>query len=333
MSAVLSFKALRASFILSAIGALTLGGFFAAADAAPAEAASATVTVSTAAQLKSALANASAGQTIALKDGTYSGKFVLAKSGKSGSPITLTGSRAAILTSGSKSSGYGLGVTGDYVNLTGFSVTNSGKGIVLDGSDKSTIVGVDVGKTGSEGIHVRTSSNDVVVSDSVVHDTGLTTAGSGEGIYIGSSVNNWGAIMGSSSTPDASNRVLVQNNILRNIAAEGIDIKEGTTGGRIVNNVFDNAGFSGANNADSWIDVKGNDYVLTGNSGNDAAADAIQVHDVLAGWGRGNTFTGTSITGNVPGYEINLAVPASNNNVVTCKTTAAHTSLSNQNCQ
>jgi hypothetical protein len=333
MSAVRPFKALRASLILSTIGTLTLGGLFVATDDVSAQAAATPTTVTTSAELKSALANASAGQTIELKDGTYTGKFVLARSGESERPITLTGSRDAILTSGSQSSGYGLNVTGDHVALEGFSVTNSGKGIVLDGSNNSTIVGVDVGNTGSEGIHVRTSSSDVVVSDSVVHDTGLTKPGSGEGIYIGSSVNNWGTIMGSSSQPDTSDRVLVQNNILRNIAAEGIDVKEGTSGGRILNNVFDNAGFSGANNADSWIDVKGNDYVLTGNSGNDAATDAIQVHDVLAGWGRGNTFSDTTITGEVPGYEINLAVPASNNNVVTCKTTAAHSSLSNQPCE
>jgi hypothetical protein len=331
MSAVFSFKARKAAFALSAIGALALGSLFVAADSSSAEAA-ATTTVATSAQLKSALASASAGQTIVLKDGTYKGTFVLANSGTSGSPITVTGSRRAILTTGSQSSGYGLSVTGDYAMLKGFSVTNSGKGIVLDSSNKSKVVGVDVGRTGSEGIHVRTSSSDVVISDSVVHDTGLTKAGSGEGIYIGSSVNNWGTIMGSSSKPDASDRVLVQNNTLRNTAAEGIDIKEGTTGGRVLNNVFDNAGFSGENNADSWIDVKGNNYVLTGNSGNKASTDAIQVHDVLTGWGRGNTFTGTTITGHVPGYEINIAVPASNKNVVNCKTTAAQRGLSNQTC-
>jgi len=322
-------RATRTVVALATIGAVALSGLLLAS---PAQAATPAVRVSTAAQLKTALASATAGQTITLADGTYSGTFTLATNGTSGNPITLTGSRKAILTSGSKSSGYGLHVTGDYVTLAGFSVTNSGKGIVLDGSSNSTIAGVDVGTIGSEGIHVRTSSSNVVVRDSIVHDTGLVKPGSGEGIYIGSSVNNWSTIMGSATKADASNNVLVQNNTLRNTAAEGIDIKEGTSGGRYLNNTFDHAGFSGANNADSWIDVKGNNNTLTGNTGNDAAQDAIQVHDVLTGWGRNNTFSATTITGTVPGYEINLAVSASNNNTITCKTTVAKAGLTNRTC-
>jgi len=333
MSAVSSFKFQKQWTFLYAIGAICFGTLLVGAGAHSAEAASARITVSTATELTQVLSSATAGQTIALKDGTYRGEFVLANSGTSGSPIVLTGSRSAILTTGSQDSGYGLNVTGDYVTLKGFSVNDSGKGIVLDGSNKSKIVGVAVGMIGSEGIHVRTSSRDVVVSDSVVHNTGLQEAGSGEGIYIGSSVNNWHAIMGSPSEPDASDRVLVQNNTLRDTTAEGIDIKEGTTGGRILNNHFDNVGFSGENNADSWIDVKGNNYVVAGNTGNNASTDAIQVHDVLTGWGRDNIFSDTTITGDVPGYEINFAVPASNNNVVTCKNTDARSGLSNHFCE
>jgi hypothetical protein len=333
MSAVSSVKFRKQSSFLCAMGAMSIGIFCGGAGIDSAEAASTRTVVSTATELQRALASATAGQTIALEDGTYRGEFVLANSGTSGSPIVLTGSRSAILTTGSQDSGYGLNVTGDYVTLKGFSVNDSGKGIVLDGSNKSKIVGVAVGMIGSEGIHVRTSSRDVVVSDSVVHNTGLQEAGSGEGIYIGSSVNNWHAIMGSPSEPDASDRVLVQNNTLRDTTAEGIDIKEGTTGGRILNNHFDNVGFSGENNADSWIDVKGNNYVVAGNTGNNASTDAIQVHDVLTGWGRDNIFSDTTITGDVPGYEINFAVPASNNNVVTCKNTDARSGLSNHFCE
>jgi hypothetical protein len=289
------------------------------------------VLVATSAELATALAAAKPGQRIQLKDGPYVGKFVAAASGTAEAPITLTGSRAAVLTTGSVRSGYALHVTGSQWRVTGLSVTQSGKGIVLDGSRHTILSNLDVGNIGAEAVHFRTDSADSAILDSDIHDTGLDQPSFGEGIYVGSANSNWGTVMGSASTPDRSDRVEIRNNRISRTSAEGIDIKEGTTGGVIVGNSFSDAGYSGANSADSWVDIKGNGYKVTGNSGTTARLDALQVHSVLDGWGRNNVLSGNTVLGGVPGYEV-WVQSAQLGNTVGCKGSAAGRGLTNVAC-
>lgn len=285
-------------------GARTSAEFQVAARAPTAPKAAAGVRVATSAELTAALTAARPGQTIHLADGSYVGRFASAASGTAAAPITLSGSRKAILSTGSLTRGYGLHLTGSHWVVNGISVTRSGKGIVLDGSKHTTIRSVDVGHTGAEAVHFRANSSDGVIENSVIHDTGLDKPAYGEGIYIGSATSNWKSIMGSASVPDQTDRIVVRNNRISNTTAEGVDVKEGTTGGSLINNVFSNAGHSGQNFADSWVDVKGNGYRVTGNSGAGTKLDAFQVHGVLPGWGTDNTFSDNSVAGGVPGYEV-----------------------------
>jgi hypothetical protein len=317
-----------ASMVLLATGVATVG----VVGHAPAAYAAETVTVSTSSQLTTALRKAVPGQVISMQDGTYTGRFVASKSGTDSAPITLVGSRKAVLTTGTIHSAYGMHVTGRNWVLRGFSVTNSAKGIVLDNSDNTVIDGVSVTAIGHEGIHVRKSSSNVTVRNSVVDGTGRSIPGFGEGIYVGSGVGNWREIMGSKTTPDQSNNVLVENNRISNTTAEGIDIKEGTTGGRIARNVFKNSGYSGANYADSWIDVKGNNYAIWDNSGAGTRLDAFQVHAPVKGWGGGNAFRNNTVTGGVPGLEVSVS-SSTPGNVVYCKPWKAARGLSNISCR
>jgi hypothetical protein len=288
-----------------------------------------TITVASSAQLAAALKAVKPGQTIALKDGTYTGSNVIAAvNGTASAPITITGSRKAILTTGSASSGYGLHITGDYYKILGLSVTNSGKGIVLDGSIRTLISGVDVGRTGTEGVHFRAGSSDGIIENSIIHDVGTTTPEYGEGIYIGSAKSNWAKIMGSATVMDKTDRIVVRNNQIKNTPAEGIDIKEGTVDGLVTGNVFTNAGYSGVHFGDSWMDVKGNNYKITGNSGTGAKLDAFQVHTQMAGWGINNTFTGNTVLGGVPGHEVWVSSPDLGT-IVTYKSSGAGSGLSN----
>ncbi len=289
------------------------------------------IPVSTSAQLVTALASAQPGQTIALADGTYVGKFTASASGRATAPITLRGSRAAVLSAGGPSTGYGLHITGSYWLVQGISVTESGKGIVLDGSQHTVLSGVDVGFTGDEGVHFRHDSAYSSIIGSTVHDTGLKSPGYGEGIYIGSAVSNWASVMGSASVPDRTDYVMVEGNHIVNTAAEGVDVKEGTTGGAIVDNVFTNAGYSGANSGDSWVDVKGNGYVVSGNSGSGTRTDAFQVHQAAPGWGNDTVFSGNTPVSNVPGYLVNVG-PRVTGTVVACQATGAASGLSNIAC-
>lgn len=290
-----------------------------------------TVAVSTSAQLTAALQTAKPGQTIVLRDGTYVGRFVAASAGTASEPITLTGSRAAVLTTGATSSGYGLRVTAPYWNIAGLSVSVAAKGIVLEGSHHTVIDGVDVGNTGAEAVHLRANSAFVIVRNSRIHDTGLVQSEYGEGIYVGSASSNWSSIMGSSSTPDRSDSVQILNNTIVNTTAEGVDIKEGTTGGAVTGNTFSNAGYSGHGYADSWVDIKGNGYSVSGNTGTTALRDAFQVHVVASGWGRNNHFRDNEVNAGVPGYEVWVQSGAVGT-VVGCGVTGAARGMSNIAC-
>ena len=290
-----------------------------------------TVTVKTADELTKALATVKAGGTIVLEKGTYKGTFVASVDGTSTQPITLKGSSETVLTTGSLSKGYGLHITGDEWNVEGISVNKASKGIVLDGSTGTVLDGVDVGFVGDEAVHFRKNSTNGAIINSNVHDTGLDSPSYGEGVYIGSAKSNWNSIMGSSGTPDRSDNVTVKNNRIYNTTTEGVDVKEGTTGGLITGNVFTNSGFSGANYGDSWVDVKGNDYTITGNSGSGTKLDAFQVHKALDGWGNNNRFSANTVISGVPGYLVSVQ-SGTTGNTIACEATLASAGVSNIKC-
>ena len=195
------------------------------------------------------------------------------------------------------------------------------------------IFGVEVANIGQEAVHFRDNSADGAIYNSDVHDTGLKSPSFGEGIYVGSAVSNWGTY--SHGEADRSDRVLVQGNHVWNTTAEGIDAKEGTTGGIIRGNRFDNAGYSGENSADSWIDVKGNGWLVEGNTGKDTLLDAFQTHVVASGWGESNIFTGNTVEGGVPGVVVGIyPKPGTHGNIVRCDNVPAFSAqpLSNIDC-
>jgi hypothetical protein len=86
----------------------------------------------------------------------------------------------------------------------------------------------------------------------------------------------------------------VRGNVIR-ATAEAVDIKEGTSGGRIVDNVFDGSALGGDKVNDSWVDVKGNNYLIEGNTGKRTRQDGFQVHQIIDGWGTGNVFRRNTI--------------------------------------
>jgi hypothetical protein len=83
------------------------------------------------------------------------------------------------------------------------------------------------------------------------------------------------------------------------VRAESIDIKEGTTGGELSGDIFDGSGQSGENSADSWVDIKGNGYLIKNNKGSkvfvhDATYGGFELHVQLTGWGEHYTFAGNA---------------------------------------
>lgn len=272
------------------------------------------VGVSTAAELDDALRAARPGTTIELADGRYEGRFVVEGAGSPQRPITLRGSRAAVLDGGDPRKGYALHVTdAEHWVLQGFTVTGAQKGVMVDRSSRVRLDGLDVGNTGMEAVHLRNGSSDNVVTGLDVHDTGLVRPGFGEGVYIGSAVRSW-----EGDRPDRSDRNQVLGNRIVRTTAEAIDVKEGTTGGRLQGNVLDGALMRGDNYADSLIDVKGNGYVVADNTGTRALLDGFQTHVVAPGWGEGTTFVGNVVQVAGRGYGVRVHKPDSSRTVVGC---------------
>jgi hypothetical protein len=300
----------RRTVLITVGAALSLvAGVTAVANGAQAPGSGAgTIPVGSPDELARALASAKPGDTIQLAPGNYDGAFVATAKGAPEAPITLTGTPQSVLSS----SDYGLHLDGAANwKLTGFSVSRAKKGIVLDRSDHVVIDNVEVSQVDEEAVHFRASSSDNVIQNSRIHDTGLKEPKYGEAVYFGSAKNHWKEF-GAAGGPDRSDRNQALNNKLGpNVAAEHIDIKEGTEGGVVAGNTFDGQGISGQNDADSWLDAKGNGYRIEANigtfGGGGALVDGYQVHSVVDGYGCGNTFRGNdSNLGGAGGYAINV---------------------------
>jgi hypothetical protein len=288
----------------------------------------ATSTVSDASGLEDALAGAEPGDTIELDDGTYAGNFGTTVSGTADEPIFLCGSADAVIDGGDIEGDYAFHLDGaKYWRLVGFTVSGGQKGVVADGTVGSVIQGLTVTGTGDEAIHLRSDSTDNVVLDNTISDTGNRNDKYGEGVYVGSAVSNWCTY--TDCQADRSDRNVVKGNTISDTSSESVDIKEGTTGGLVVDNTFDGAGMTGA---DSWVDVKGNNYLIQGNTGTNAEKNGMQTHQILPGWGDFNVFSGNHL--DVGSSDYAIASWPEESNVVTCDNTFANAAegLSNIPC-
>ncbi|WP_432830008.1 right-handed parallel beta-helix repeat-containing protein [Dactylosporangium sp. CA-092794] len=301
-----------------------------APSAVPADCPKATTTVSDAKDLEDALSAAQPGNVIVLRDGVYEGKFVASKAADKDNPIYLCGGSGAVLDGGGVKAGYVLHLDGaSYWRVLGLTLRNGQKGLMADHVQGALIQGLTVEQIGDEGIHLRNFSSDNVVRGNTVRNTGNRRDTFGEGIYVGTAESNWCTV--SDCKPDNSDRNVVEGNTITDTTSESVDIKEGTTGGQVINNTFDGAKFSGSH-ADSWIDVKGNDWLIQGNQGHNSKLDGFQTHEVVKGWGSNNVFKGNTAEVNGPGYGFNFTPVNGNKADCDNKVTAADKGFGNIPC-
>ena len=275
------------------------------ADAVPlATGTGSTTRVASSAELQQAITAARPGDTIQLAPGAYSPLVISNVSGTAQAPITLTGPADAVIDGGATSGGYALHLDGaSFWQLTGFSVTGGGKGVVVDGGGHNVLDSLDVGRTGDEAVHFRANSSDNSLQRSTIHDTGLAQPQYGEGAYIGSAKSNWKKISG--GQPDLSMRNRIVDNTFTAITAENVDVKEETSGALIGGNRFDGSATSGKNYADSIIDIKGYDSTVRGNvttGSSPVLKNIIETHVITdpATSGCGNTITDNTVQGFQP---------------------------------
>ncbi|WP_371578283.1 right-handed parallel beta-helix repeat-containing protein [Streptomyces sp. NBC_01314] len=290
----------------------------------------ATVKVSDTATLEQALAQAQPGDSISLGNGTYVGNFTAEISGTAAKPIFLCGGSGAVVDGGDTDDGYAFHL--DRVSnwrLVGFTVRNAQKGVMADGVVGTVIQGLTVEQIGDEAVHLRNFSSDNMVRDNTIRDTGLRREKYGEGVYIGTAKSNWCTV--SDCKTDTSDRNVVLGNHISDTTAESIDIKEGTSDGKVLDNTFDGSKLSGSHNNDSWVDVKGNGWLLQGNTGSHSPEDGFQTHKLVNGWGTGNIFKDNTANVDGPGYGFHLT---SDGNKVTCDNKAkdAAEGLANVDC-
>jgi hypothetical protein len=251
--------------------------------------------VDTSPELIAAMHDATAGDTIVIAPGEYTGDisesgdpgdlpngkgyFWVGNDGSGGSPIVVIGGERdnpPVLQGTTIETGYVIHVTGDHVILKNLVIRRADKGVVFDNASFCIIEDCEVYNAGAELIHVRDSSCSVTISRNRIYSSGNGGRGSiGEGIYIGTDQARWGA----DDIPQAKwgekavsegyggydwrvhNTRVLCNYLSGGISAECLDIKEGTQHTLVKGNMLvgDSIGLKVGDEYydDSFIDQKG----------------------------------------------------------------------------
>ena len=234
-------------------------------------------------ELQNAIKAAQPGDEIVLNPATYSdtnpgasgnsqGYYYLGNSGTAANPITIRSKSKNDLQTlyGTRfnegiTSKIVMYVTGDYWIVKDLRLHTAKKGILLDGANHNVFDNIELYNTGNEAFHFRQSSANNVLKNCWIHDTGNLPdrQGYGEAVYVGS--HN-----GVSSDFSSNNRI-GGCRIGPNVTSEAFDIKEGTTGTIVENNIIDGSGVAGTeyNFSDSFMDVKGDQVIIRNNTFND----------------------------------------------------------------
>jgi hypothetical protein len=276
----------------------------------------ATVLVAGTPALQSALRNARPGDVIALQPGTYPGNFVATAAGTPEQPIFVCGGADAVLDGGGIQEGEVVRLDGArYWRLVGFGIRNGRKGILAEGTVGSEFRSLAISGVGDEAVILRRTSTDNLVTGVTIRSTGLRRPQSGEGIYVGTSSANWCLI--TACNPDGSDRNALVGNDIAGTTAESIDVREGTSDGILRGNRFDGFGMTAA---ESWVDIKGNGWLIDENAGVNSPKNGFETHEAVVGWGRSNTFRNNIADVNGPGR--GFSIQSSRGNVFECNNEA-----------
>ena len=247
-----------------------------------------TVNVGTASQLSAALAAALPGDRIVLAAGNYnytsSGGLQINQSGTALNPITITGPRTAIVNA------Y-IWVRASYIRLRDFRIRGNSPQPMLWGvyqtvGGNNIYDNLEIDHQSQEGVNLHFGpSYDNEVSNCYIHDCGWVTPNRGEGVYIGD--GDWDNIPTGAEVVD---RTWIHHNVIENCAAEGVEIKGGTSEAIVEFNTITNAGHSLVVGSDAGIQVRGNNNIIRDNTITTTPRYSIENFADRAAWGLNNLY-------------------------------------------
>jgi hypothetical protein len=197
------------------------------------------------------------GETIYLGDGDYYEAVVTKRRGAANAPITITGSAQAVLR-GDPNNAHVLEINHDYYVLDGWTINGyDGKGNsmanyrdkLLYVQGKAAAYGGQVHR-GPQGLEVRNmhilnaggecirlryfiqhaNIHNNTIQHCGVHDFVFHAGGkNGEGVYVGTSSNQWGDGKNPTSDADQTNFNHIHDNIIDTQGNECVDVKEGAS--------------------------------------------------------------------------------------------------------
>jgi len=165
---------------------------------------------------------------------------IYAVHGAPGKLITFCGTPGKTVIDGSalRSSGAGiLVVKSSYVRVAGFTVANLLRGVDIQHTTNSEFFHLTTNHTWHEGIRIRYHSSNNLLQYCNIQHTGKGYVGNGEGVYVGTAS---GQTVLCGNPKDETNYNIIRDNVFGpNVPSENVDVKEYTTGGQIINNIFD----------------------------------------------------------------------------------------------
>ena len=227
-----------------------------------------TIDVSTVEELHKALDRAKAVETIEIAPGEYFFasyenriRFQAHANGTESNPIRITAKDPGNppLLKGENLEGITvLYITGNYWVVDNIKISSASKGIVFENAKYNTIRNVEIFNVGAQAILIRGSSSYNLFENCYIHNTGALNEIFGQGFVIGT-------LQEQTVFNHESNYNVIKRCIFRHISSEPIKINEYTVGNEIVGNIFYGDGINGRSEADSFINIAGNDTYVHDN--------------------------------------------------------------------
>jgi hypothetical protein len=226
---------------------------------------------------------------------------------------------AALVNGSGTGSGYTLFLDrAHYVWIENLEMRSGEKGFMAHNTEYSIAWKCNVRDTGHENWHWRNRSRYNLAYDCLADGAGATNAGTGEGFYIGMSEGSRNAsysMVGVSELDDSNGNRLVKCTA-RNTTAESVDVKEMTTNTYIGYCRFEGQRIAGAaaNNADSYVDIKGNKVLMEECEGVLPSVNVLhgaETHILLAGYGNDITFRRNRLTAGAKATSLGIWIQTS----------------------